>query len=394
MSLLRDLWWTGVRAVDGRRTVRDSLHSQPCEVTEVVAIGKAASSMCLGAFDALGGPRRSLIVTKVGHVDRELVTQADVECIESGHPIPNARSLVAGVAVRDRIRTADQLLLLVSGGASALVELLIDGVDLQDLISSTDRLLAQDADIAAINAWRRSQSIIKGGLLLKQFTGRCVTVLAISDVPGDGIDVIGSGIGAVQTSLDASSAKVAQSRIVGSNRGARKAIEDAARRQSLPVCCNEQALHAPLNTLVTKLADELISGPNGLYIWGGEPTLELPPTPGVGGRNQSLVVALWAELAQRQLQASARVGVARAGEDSGTPRYRLLVAGTDGTDGPTDAAGGELELDGTVTATHLEVARQAVRKADAGSYLAARESRFVTGPTGTNVMDIALCVKR
>ena len=394
MSLLRDLWWSGVDAVAGRAAVANSLRAQPCPVTDVVAVGKAASAMCLGAFDALSHPCRALVVTKAGHIDAELAALAEVQLIEAGHPIPDANSLVAGDAIRERVREADQLLLLVSGGASALAELLVDGVELDDLMMMTDQLLAQGADIVQINAQRTKQSLIKGGLLLQEFAGRQVTVLAISDVPDDAIEVIGSGIGATHRVQQSHSQIAAFSRIIASNHLARRAIEERAQQKGIEVRSNSAALHAPMPDLVMQLVDQLVAGPPGLYIWGGEPTLELPSAPGVGGRNQSLALALWAELGSRRLaqrarheQSSATASVAHG------VTFDLLVGGTDGTDGPTEAAGGELTLDDGVTSEQVSAASLAVERADAGSHLAAGGNLLVSGPTGTNVMDIALCLK-
>ena len=108
----------------------------------------------------------------------------------------------------------------------------------------------------------------------------------------------------------------------------------------------------------------------GVYIWGGEPTIVLPDNPGRGGRNQSPALALSGYLA-------------------GKNNITLLVAGTDGTDGPTSAAGGL--VDGS-TYANPEAARQALHNADAGTYLEQQHSLFVTGPTNTNVMDLAIAI--
>src|SRR5690606_17217088 len=109
-------------------------------------------------------------------------------------------------------------------------------------------------------------------------------------------------------------------------------------------------------------------GPAGVYIWGGEPTIELPPNPGIGGRNQSLALAIATQI-------------------QGTRRISVLVAGTDGTDGRTDYAGAVVYGD---TVDDTEHAEEALRDADAGTFLGRRQSLFSSGPTNTNVMDLVI----
>lgn len=204
--------------------------------------------------------------------------------------------------------------------------------------------------------------------------------MAVSDVPGDDLSVIGSGIGDTARLRERRSGLAVSTRIVASNAVARDTVAAAARERRLPVCCNEPSLHAELGALVMHLADQLEAGPSGLYICGGEPTVVLPPEPGQGGRNQSLGLALWAELCARA-------------KSHRTLRIDLLVAGTDGSDGPTAAAGAQLTASADVAPARVTAANAAVLAADAGRFLAAEDGLFVTGPTGTNVMDIALCLK-
>ena len=122
--------------------------------------------------------------------------------------------------------------------------------------------------------------------------------------------------------------------------------------------------------LARAIGPELRDAAPGVYIWGGEPTIILPDNPGKGGRNQSLALALSEYL-------------------SGSNNISLLVAGTDGTDGPTSAAGGLVDGD---TFADPEAARQALQQANAGTYLEQQASLFVTGPTNTNVMDLAIAI--
>jgi hydroxypyruvate reductase len=351
-----------VAAVEGRQAVVRSLDAAPIPRPDLVlAVGKAAVPMTRAALDAFGEVP-ALAVTKHGH---GADAPPGLELIEAGHPLPDAGSLRAGAALLSRVAACgagDHLLLLVSGGASALAEAPVDGLTLDDLAAETRRLLASGADIATMNARRRQLSRIKGGRLLEAFRGARVTVLAISDVQGDDIAVIGSGIGLVP----AGAAFSHETRIVASNALARRAVAAEAEALGLPVHSDEESLYRDVGEAAAMIGARLRDGPPGLHVWGGEPTVVLPERPGHGGRNQALALLIAREIAGRD-------GIS------------VLVAGTDGTDGPTDAAGAF--ADG---ATWGAGAQDALDAADSGTWLEARGLLFAPGPTGTNVMDLAL----
>lgn len=358
---LLDLWTAGVAAVRGGPAVRAALPSLATAPDRILAVGKAACAMAQPAMEAFPG-RPTLIVTKHGH-GAQMPGTATV--IEAGHPIPDAASLEGGAALARAVADCapgDHLLLLVSGGASALAELLPEGMTLDDWRAETERLIASGADIHAINTRRREISGIKGGKLLERFDGARVTTLAISDVEGDALNVIGSGIGSAPERHEF----VFDARIVASNAIARAAVAEAA---DAPVVRNEECLYGDVVALAAKLGETLASGRPGLYIFGGEPTVHLPENPGRGGRNQALALLMAREIA-------------------GRGDIDLLVAGTDGTDGPTPDAGGI--VDGT---TWGEDAADALARADAGTYLEAKGALVTTGPTGTNVMDLMIARK-
>lgn len=173
----------------------------------------------------------------------------------------------------------------------------------------------------------------------------------------------GSGIGAAPQTVPFE--HVAD--IIASNAIARNAIATAT---DLPVIANTETLYGDVIELSERVAQQIADMLPGLLILGGEPTVELPENPGKGGRN----MALGALLAQHL-----------AGRDD----VSVLVGGTDGTDGPTDAAGAL--IDG---ATWDTAGADAVARADVYPWLQAREALFVTGPTGTNVTDVVLAIKR
>ena len=365
MSLARELWQAGVDAVGGEAAVQHALETGPVnKPDQILAIGKAAGAMTKAAR-AVFPDVPALVVTKDGHGDD---LPADVTLIEAAHPVPDARSLAGGKALQDAVDALPghaTLLLLVSGGASSLAENLRPGKTLEDLATLNRHLLASGMDITEMNAERRKISALKGGGLLSGFKGATVEVLAISDVPGDDIAVIGSGLGAAPEPCPFAYT----CRIVASNAHARAAAAALATQKGLPVHLNEQGLHHDLDALVERWRLILRDMPPGVAILGGEPTVRLPKSPGRGGRNQALALALAREI---------------AGQDG----IEIVVGGTDGSDGPTDAAGGIV-----TGATWTAEGADALTRADSGTYLAARDALLETGPTGTNVMDLLIAVK-
>ena len=284
----------------------------------IIAAGKAASSMCKGAIATVPRFGRAIVATKYGHAEESLSQLPNVVTIQAGHPQPDNNSLRAGDAIMSAVRAQSddaKLLMLISGGASSLVEVLANGTNLESLRDETQKMLAAGVAIHAINKQRMKLSLIKNGELLRHFRGKEARVYAISDVQGDAIELIGSGLGDAARAACKSSA-----RIVASNAIARQKIAAAATAAGLVVQRNEETLYADVFKLAPGLARDLQSGKSGVYIWGGEPTIELPPKPGKGGRNQSLALAI-------------------AREIKGCEGITVLVAGTDGTDGPTNAAG-------------------------------------------------------
>lgn len=363
---LQEIWQAAVDAVSGYPAVANALaQDSPFAPDLVLAVGKAAVGMCQGALDNLP-PCDALAVTKYGHADADIRTRARVQVMESAHPIPDRQSLAAGQALLQRMQAmpADsRVLLLVSGGASALAEALPQGWNLTDLQNLTDDMIAGGKTIAEINMRRKETSLIKDGKLIAAFSGAELRVYAISDVQGDSIATIGSGLG------DCRRARVpATSSIIACNRIARECAAEKARDLGFEVRLNQESLYGDVFDLAAEIGMQLGEIEPGVYIRGGEPTVVLPQNPGRGGRNQSLALALAEHLA-------------------GNDRVSLLVAGTDGTDGPTSAAGGLVDGE---TWSDPEAARAALRNADAGSYLERHDGLFVTGPTNTNVMDLAI----
>jgi len=365
---LIQIWDAAIDAVSGYQAVANAIGADsPFSPDLVLAVGKAAVGMCQGALDNLP-PCDALVVTKYDHADADILTRDRVEVIEAAHPIPDQMSLEAGQTLVARMRSMpaeSRVLLLVSGGASALAENLPEGMSLADLQLIADEMIAGGKTIGQINARRKQTSLIKDGKLVEAFSGAEIRVYAISDVEGDAIETIGSGLGDCHRARTAAS-----SRIIASNQVARDQAELKATELGLSVCLNEETLYGDVFDLAPVIGEQLRRAKPGVYLWGGEPTVILPTNPGRGGRNQSLALALAEHI---------------AGRDNIT----VLVAGTDGSDGPTTAAGGLIDGD---TWDDPEAARMALQKADAGSYLEQRRNLYVTGPTNTNVMDLAIAI--
>ncbi len=389
-------------AVQGRSRVAQFLRAAPVpETVWLIAIGKAAAAMASGACDVLGERIvRGLIVTKTGHGDAALEQRPEFQCLEAGHPQPDARSLAAGAALLTFIADAPEtahLLFLVSGGASSLVEVLPAGVTLTDLQDANAWLLGSGLDIATMNAVRKALSVIKGGRLLAHLKGRRAQALLISDVQGDDLAVIGSGLLVADDgvpSLDAlglppwllcvcrqaSTPRAdipshVELHIIASLTDAKQAAAREATTQGYSVLVHDEFIDDAAESAGRHLAQTLIHAAPGVHIWGGETTVRLPPQPGRGGRNQSLALAAAMEL-------------------QGRDDVVLLALGSDGTDGPTEDAGALVD-GGTIARGELSGldARRCLANADAGSFLEESGDLVHTGPTGTNVMDLMIGLK-
>jgi glycerate 2-kinase len=365
---LLTIWNAAISAVTGRAAVNNAIATDQLAPPDfIIAVGKAASGMCLGALDKFKDCP-ALVVTKYDHSDEELQNMPNVQIIESAHPVPDERSLSAGNQLIKAVKSLpdkSRLLVLVSGGASALAEALPEGFTLDALRDMTDEMLSTGRTILEINSKRKEKSLIKDGKLLKFFSGQAITVYAISDVEGDNIATIGSGIGDCSETDNRGT-----SRIIASNTRARDQASCAAQELGLVVKLNEETLYGDVFDLAKKLGPMIRAADTGIYIWGGEPTVVLPANPGQGGRNQSLALALSEYLLDK-------------------PSIAVLIAGTDGTDGPTTAAGGIIDQ---FTFGEEAGAKLALIEANAGPYLKASDSLFVTGPTNTNVMDLVIAI--
>ena len=399
---LLEIFQAAIVAVNGRTRVRDRLQARSLPGSlYLIAIGKAACAMAQGAHEALGDRiADALVITKKGYAEA-----LPWPVLEAGHPLVDESSLEAGkqlLAFVDRIPKNASVLVLISGGASALVEALPPEISLADFQEINRWILGSGLDINDYNRIRRRLSRIKGGRLAKLLYPRQVLCLIVSDVPDNDLRAIGSGPLVADEDLrrpltlrglpdfitsalkhmppapppyDACFQNVIRE-IVATLDNAKSAALEAAKKLGYETVMVSSFIAGDAMAAGTRLAEKLLQSEAGtVHVWGGETTITLPESPGRGGRNQSLALA-----AALTLQ----------GRDDAW----LLSAGTDGTDGPTDDAGALVD-GGTVArgaAAGLD-AKQSLARADAGTFLEASGDLIQTGPTGTNVMDIMLGLK-
>jgi hydroxypyruvate reductase len=374
--LLLELFDAALRAADGRECVERMLRGFGAPSVELFAIGKAASAMARGAHAALGSRiQRALLITKDGHVDPEVARIAAIEIREAAHPVPDERSLAAGEELVKRLTRRDSdacALFLISGGSSSLVEQLQPGVTLDALRSLNERGLAAGWDIGRLNRERARISRLKQGGVARLLAGRRAHALFVSDVPGDDPDVIGSGLLGRCGGAEDHVMRV----IVANIDAATRRVAEHAMASGLVIETRPERFTGEAADVARDFVAALrVTAADGL-VWGGESTVTLPARAGRGGRNQHLALAAACLL--------------RADEP-----LTILAAGTDGSDGPTNDAGALVDA-GTVARIGLGGvdAERALREFDSALALEAAQDLVHTGPTGTNVGDILIGLKR
>jgi hydroxypyruvate reductase len=385
----------------------------------LIGAGKAAVQMAAAARQVLGSLlTEGIVATKYGHATRAL---PPITVIEAAHPIPDKQGLIASRQVRELLRelnARDLLVVLISGGASALLSAPVEPATLADKQQTTDLLLRAGANIAELNTVRKHLSALKGGKLAELAYPATTISLILSDVISDRLDVIGSGptVPDPSTFSDALAViekfklaryipKTVRTRlqegagghlpetpkpgdpvfqnvhnvVVGSNR---LSLEAAAQKgkslgyHTLILSSTMQGEARDVARVHAQILREIhLSGhpvrPPACILSGGETTVTVRG-PGKGGRNQEFALAAAIEIA-------------------GLNNSLVLSAGTDGTDGPTDAAGAIATGNTVKRAAALGLdARKHLCTNDAYPFFDALDDLIRTGPTGTNVMDIHL----
>lgn len=408
-----------IRTQLGFRLGGHRLRPGPGGQVRIVAVGKAAGAMADAAARVVGSPLSGIAVTPRGYP----VPRSAVVGVFGDHPVPGVRSQRAGRALLEFVRSTapnDVVVFLVSGGGSAVAEAPAESIRAEDLSRATEVLLASGVPIGAMNAIRRHISLIKGGQLARATVARAFGTLALSDVVGDVPEDIASGPTVPDPSTYRDALRVARryrlssrlpARVVrrlregargrwpetpkpgdprwaeapfvlaATNRTAIEAAAREARRRRYEPRIVPRPLVGETQPVARAFARRLrpANFPCGTravaLIAGGETTVTLGPHPGRGGRNQEFSLAAAAEIAGRDML--------------------VLSVGTDGIDGPTDAAGGWTD-GGTVGRARqrgVDLERALARHA-AYDALVTLGSLVRTGPTGTNVMDLHVGLAR
>jgi glycerate 2-kinase len=380
----------------------------------VLGAGKASGAMAATVETLLGARvREGFVVVKDGY----RVPTARIELAEAGHPVPDARGLAASarlLALAESATAGDLIVVLVSGGGSSLTPAPAPPVTLGEKQALTQLLLAAGATINELNAVRKHLSRFKGGLLARAAAPATVLTLALSDVIGDPLDVIGSGPTAPDPTTYTDALAVLERRgvlgrtapsiverlrvgaagalpetpkpgdetfarvtnvVIGNN----ALVVEAAAAEAARLGYHPHVLTRSLQGEARDVARDLIARARALpapaaLIAGGETTVTVRGG-GRGGRCQEFALAAALEL--------------RAGDS-----LVVLGAGTDGTDGPTDVAGGLIDA---ATVAHARAAgvdaARALADNDAHAFLTAAGGCVTTGPTNTNLLDLYLIVR-
>ena len=372
----------------------------------MVAIGKAAWTMAKAAHDFLGDRiKEGIVITKYDHSKGPINR---VEIIEAGHPVSDENSLRGterAIALAEQLKEGDVLLFLISGGGSALFEAPREGISLDDIVKLNNQLLASGADIVEMNMVRKRLSKVKAGRFAQIAAPAEVFAIVLSDVLGDRLDSIASGPTALDEATVEDVQKVVENYKLSLTDLQRRYLLDETPKDitnvqtiitgSVKTLCKSAAAvayelgYTPVilttnldceakeaGRFLASIAADIQSGSASFkkpcaIIAGGETVVHLKGT-GCGGRNQELAL-------------SAAKGIAALNN------VLIFSLGSDGTDGPTDAAGAIVHNNTLSLLKQQKIdINQALANNDSYHALKAINSLIITGPTGTNVNDVAV----
>jgi glycerate-2-kinase len=418
--IAEDIYWSAIEAVDPYASVRqhtdhlmDFYRRGGFNRLLVVGAGKASTEMAKAVNDALGDIiETGIVITKHGGLE-DTFEGGTIRACEAGHPVPDEQGLNAAREIIRLLEDADSrtlVICLISGGGSALLVAPYGNLTLSDKQSVTQALLSSGADIHEVNTVRKHLSAVKGGRLAALAHPATVRSLIVSDVIGDDVDVIASGPTSPDTSTyqdaleilrkysispsasvqslieDGLTGKVpetpkegdavfetVENRIIANNRRALESARAKAEELGLSATVLTDTLQGDTEEAARYLMESIAKHDRrpACLISGGETTVKVLGT-GKGGRNMHLALRLAMEL-------------------EGMEGVTMLSAGTDGTDGPTDAAGAI--VDGSTGSRALSmglVPEEYLTNNDSYHFFEKSGDIFVTGATGTNVMDIQI----
>ena len=422
-ALAREIFYAALAAVDPFTAVQAELEQARTffrvgDFTRllVTGFGKASWRMAAACEHLLGDLiTDGIIVTKYGHTTASNGL-AKIATYEAGHPVPDENGVTATRAIVELVRGADErtlILCLISGGGSALLVAPREGITLRDKQGLTDLLLKSGATINELNAVRKHLSMVKGGRLAQIAHPASIISLIVSDVIGDSLDVIASGPTAPDMSTYSDACAIlekygladrvpkavlstleqggqgktaetpkqgddifenVQNIIVASNGTALAAAKEKAEKLGFHTSILSSTLEGEAREVARSLAHHIrtanLTRPTCM-LSGGETTVMVRGC-GVGGRNTELALAFSLEI-------------------EGIDGITLLSAGTDGTDGPTDAAGAVVDGHTISRARAINLdAKAYLDDNDSYTFFRKTDELLVTGPTGTNVMDIQI----
>lgn len=402
-----------IKAVLPEEAVIKALNKHKIEKEVViVAIGKAAWNMAKAAKDTLGSKvKKGIIVTKYDHSKGPI---DGLEIIEAGHPIPDEHSVEGATRALEMVSelTDEEVVLLISGGGSALFEKPMEGLFIEDIMDLTDQLLSCGAGIVEMNTIRKHLSSVKGGRFAKQCKNTKIYAVVLSDVIGDRLDSIASGPAYPDSSTSEEAIRIIEKYNIKVEERILKVLKKETPKEvsncetvimgSVPALCEAAAVSAdklgykPLilttsleceakeaGKFLAEIAREIKTESSNQYglkspcaiIVGGETVVRITGT-GKGGRNQEIAL-------------SAAIGIENL-ED-----IVVFSLGSDGTDGPTDAAGGI--VDGKTVERMYKAGKDPIAELeDNNSYNALKASHdlIITGATGTNVNDVMVILSK
>ncbi len=322
--------------------------------------GKAAAAMAQEIENVLGDRiTDGFVVVKYDHA----LPLQYIRILEAAHPLPDNNSVLAAkemIGLFKKAKADDLIIFLLSGGASSLLMDLPEGYTLEQMNRLYKEWLLSGMDIKEMNSKRKELSNIKGGKLVDFANGAQIITYIISDVPGNDIASIGSGPTAVNN-------PEVKNLIIGDNSRALQAAAEKAVELGYKVKLYEEGLSGDTEHCAEKWISEIMEANerNTCYITGGETTIEVKGD-GKGGRNMHFALKC-AQLIKQH------------------PQLHILAAGTDGTDGPTDATGAIANGE-----SWNDEAEKYLLNNDSYTFFAKKNDLLITGPTQTNVMDIVI----
>jgi glycerate 2-kinase len=387
----------------------------------LVGAGKASAAMAKAVQDLLGDLiTAGLVVTKYGHT----VPLQKIICLEAAHPVPDNQGVAAMSATLEllkQVKKNDLVICLISGGASSLWVDVPQGLSLADIQQTFQLLLRCGASIDEVNTIRKHLSVVKGGQLLKYAPDARWFTFIISDVPGDEQAIIASGPTVPDNTsfddslqiinryaladqlpsaiyrriLDGCEGLIAETckeqdpifkrvsnKIIGNNSRALKAAESKAIQLGYHISRLDNGLTGDAEHVGRSLI-HFCKNYRGVkpacLLLGGETTVMVTGN-GTGGRNQ-------------QMALSALLELIAVGDEQDLNTITFLSAGTDGTDGPTDAAGAMIDVDiiSAANELHLDASMHLINN-DAYPFFEQTGGLLKTGATHTNVMDLVIII--